>query len=136
MATTGKFNGTALLVYIDGVAIGDATTHTLNVSAAMIDATTKSSAGWKDVLPGLKEWSIDCDGFVAWDATEGVEDSFADLAARTRVTLKFSTEVTGDARFTGTAYITSCNVTAAVEDVVSYTMSFDGDGALTLETVT
>lgn len=136
MATTGKFNGTSLLVYVDGTAVAHATSHTLNVSADMIDATTKSSAGWKDILPGLREWSIDAEGLVAWDATEGVEEAFADITGRTQVVVKFSTEVTGDARFTGSAYVSQCNISAPLEDVVSYSISFAGDGALTLETVT
>lgn len=136
MATTGKFNGTDILVYVDGVAIAHATSHTLNVNMEMIDATTKSSGGWKDVLPGLRDWSIDCEGMIAWDATEGFSEAFADLSARTQVTLKFSTEVTGDDRYTGTAYITSLSASAPLEDVVTYSLSFAGDGALTKETVT
>jgi len=136
MATAGKFNGTSLLVYVDDVAIGHATSHTVNVNAEMIDVTTKSSSGWKDVLPGLRDWSIDCDGFVAYDATEGISEAFADLTGRTQVTLKFSTEVTGDARWTGDAYVSSIQQTAAVEDAVTYSISFAGDGSLTEETVT
>ena len=136
MATSGSFNGTQMLLYIDGVAVGAATSHTLNVNAEMIDATTKSSAGWKDVLPGLRDWSMDTENLVQFDATEGIDESFADLGARTQVVLKFSTEVTGDSRWTGSAYVTSISINAPMEDVVSYSMSFAGDGALTLETVT
>lgn len=136
MATTGKFNGTDILVYVDGVAVAHATSHTLNVNAEMIDATTKSSAGWKDILPGLRDWSIDAEGLVAYDATEGVEELYADITGRTQVTVKFTTEVTGDARWTGSAYVSSMSLSAPMEDVVSYSISFAGDGALTLETVT
>ena len=136
MATTGKLNGTALLVYVDGVAVAHATSHTLNVNAEMIDATTKSSAGWKDVLPGLRDWSIDCEGLVAWDATEGVSEAFADITARTQVTVKFAMEVTGDKRYTGSAYVSTFNMSAPLEDVITYSLSFAGDGALTEETVT
>ena len=136
MATTGKFNGTNLLLYVDGTAIAHATSHTLNVNAEMIDATTKSSAGWKDILPGLRDWSIDCEGMVAYDATEGWSESFADLGNRTQVTLRFSTEVSGDTYWTGTAYVTSMSQSAPLEDVVTYSMSFAGDGELTEVTLT
>jgi len=136
MATTGKFNGTDILVYVDDVAVAHATSHTLNINAEMIDATTKSSSGWKDVLPGLRDWSVDGEGFVAFDATEGVEESITDLTNRTQVTLKFSTEVTGDSRWTGSAYVSSISINAPLEDVVSYSLSFTGDGALTQETIT
>ena len=136
MATTGKFNGTDLLVYVDGVAVAHATSHTLNINVDMIDATTKSSAGWKDILPGLKDWSIDFEGLVAYDAAEGFSELFADIGSRTQVTVKFSTEETGDDRYTGTAYVASLSASAPLEDVVSYSGSFAGDGVLTEETVT
>ena len=136
MPSAGKLNGTNLLVYVNGVAVAHATSHTLNVNAEMIDATTKSSAGWKDVLPGLKDWSIDCEGIVAWDATEGVSQAFADITGRTQVTVKFSMEVTGDKRYTGLAYVSTLSMSAPLEDVITYSLSFAGDGAITEETVT
>ena len=136
MATTGKFNGTDILVYVDGVAVAHATSHSLNVNADMIDATTKSSAGWKDILPGLRDWSIDCEGMVAYDAAEGFSEAFADINSRTQVVVKFSTEETGDKRYTGNAYVSSLSSSAPLEDVVTYSLSFTGDGALSEETVT
>lgn len=136
MATTGKFNGTDILVYVDGVAVAHATSHSLNVNADMIDATTKSSAGWKDILPGLRDWSIDCEGLVAYDAAEGFSEAFADINSRTQVVVKFSTEETGDKRYTGNAYVSSLSASAPLEDVVTYSLSFTGDGALSEETVT
>ena len=136
MPSAGKLNGTNLLVYVNGVAVAHATSHTLNVNAEMIDATTKSSAGWKDVLPGLKDWSIDAEGIVAWDATEGVSQAFADITGRTQVTVKFSMEVTGDKRYTGLAYVSTLSMSAPLEDVITYSLSFAGDGAITEETVT
>ena len=136
MATTGKFNGTDILVYVDGVAVAHATSHSLNINADMIDATTKSSAGWKDILPGLRDWSIDCEGLVAYDAAEGFSEAFADINSRTQVVVKFSTEETGDKRYTGNAYVSSLSSSAPLEDVVTYSLSFTGDGALSEETVT
>lgn len=136
MATTGKFNGTDILVYVDGVAVAHATSHTLNINAEMIDATTKGSGGWKDILPGLRDWSIDFEGLVAYDAAEGFDEAFDDVGNRTQVTVKFSTEETGDTRYTGTAYVSSLSQSAPLEDVVSMSGTFSGDGELEKETVT
>ena len=136
MATSGKFNGTNILVYNNGVAVAHATSHTLNFNAEMIDATTKSSAGWKDHLPGLRDWSIDCEALVAFDASEGIEELFTDYTGRTQLTVKFSTEVTGDTRWTGSAYISTGSINAPLEDVTSFSVTFTGSGALTAETIT
>ena len=121
---------------MDGVAIGLCTSHSLNVNADMIDATTKSSGGWKDVLPGLKDWSIDFDGLIDWSETENFSQAFADLSGGTKVTLKFSTEVTGDKRYTGDAYISSLSASAPMEDVVTFSGTFTGTSTLSEETVT
>ena len=131
-----KFNGTTLLVYVDNVAIGLCTSHSLNVNADMIDATTKSSGGWKDVLPGLKDWSIDFDGLIDWSETENFSQAFADLSGGTKVTLKFSTEVNGAKRYTGDAYISSLSASAPMEDVVTFSGTFTGTSTLSEETVT
>jgi predicted secreted protein len=136
MATTGPFDGKELLVYSDGVAIASAKSHTLNFNSATIDVTTKDSNGWKDILPGNKDWSIDCEALVAFDDTEGAEELFTDFSAGTKVVLKFSTEETGDSRWTGSAYIETGSISAPEGDAVSYSCTFVGDGALTMETIT
>ena len=43
--------------------IGGQTGATLNRSAETIDVTDKTNEGYKEYMAGLKEWSIDCDGF-------------------------------------------------------------------------
>ena len=101
------------------------------------DTTSKDSGGWKTILPGLKEWSIDIDALIAYDpANKKQSDIFTLLSAGTQVTLKFSTEVSGDDRFTGSAYATGAPIQAGVEDNASYSASFEGDGTLTKQAVT
>ena len=45
-----KLNGTNLLVYVGSNAIGGTRSFTLNLSQDTPDATTKDSAGWKEVI--------------------------------------------------------------------------------------
>lgn len=136
MASTGVLNGTDILVYCGGTAIGHATSHSLNLTLDERDTTTKSSSGWKEILPALRSWTIDASGFVAYDDTYTFEELFALYSGRTSVVLKFSTEVTGDNRYTGTAYLSSLNKEAPLEDNVTYSVSFTGTSTLTEEAVT
>lgn len=130
------FNGTKLGVYSGGTLIAGATNHSLSISAASIDVTTKDSLGWKEIISGLREWSISADAVVAYDATLGVEALFDALANRSKLTLKFSTEISGDERWSGSAYVTSIEKTAGLEEAVTFSVTFEGTGAITRSTVT
>ena len=48
MATTGKLNGTLMLLYVDGTAISSTTSHSLSYEMATRDATTKDSQGYEE----------------------------------------------------------------------------------------
>lgn len=132
MATTGPINGTAMKLYCAGVALAYSNSFDLNVNMGEIDVTTKDSAGWKDVLPGLRDWSVSADGVVALDSSTNAEYISGLVTNRTQVNLKMSTMVSGDGYWHGQAYVTNLTITAPMEDKVTFSCSFVGDGALTL----
>lgn len=135
MATTGKFNGTLLNVYLDNVIIGCATSSELSVNVDLADATCKDDGGWADHIHGLRDWSVSTDGLVAFNGTNNIGDLYTLLSGRTSVTLKFTTNVTGDLVFSGTASVASISVSAEMEAAVTYSVEFTGKGALTKGTV-
>ena len=131
MATTGILNGTALLLYVGGTAVAHCTSHTLSVSMSTRDATTKDSAGWSAALEGLRSWEASGEGLVAFDAAYGYSDLFALITSRAAVTIKLSTEETGDKYLSGSARLTSLEESAGTEESVTFSFSFEGTGALT-----
>jgi predicted secreted protein len=135
MATTGKFNGTLLNVYIDNVIIGCATSSELSVNVDLADATCKDDGGWADHIHGLRDWSVSTDGLVAYDGTNNIGDLYTLLSGRTSVTLKFTTNVSGDLVFSGEASVASISVSAEMEAAVTYSVEFTGKGPLTKATV-
>jgi len=135
MATTGIVNGNDLVVYIGSDVIAHSTSHSLSISHDARDATTKDSGGWTDRLEGLRSWEASGEGLVAFDGTYDTTDLFALITNRTKVTIKFSTEVTGDTYWTGSAYLTSLDMDSPTEDSVSMSFTFSGTGALTSATV-
>lgn len=134
--TTGIVNGTDLLLYVGGTAVAHSKSHTLSVSHEPRDATTKDSNGWDESLEGMRSWSIDGEALQAFDANYGHSDLLALITTRTKVTVKFSTEVTGDSYWTGEAWLTACELEAGTEESASYSFSFKGTGALSENTVT
>ncbi|MGR3220737.1 MAG: phage tail tube protein [Candidatus Anammoxibacter sp.] len=135
-ASIGILNGTTLLLYVDGVAIGGTTSHSMSESVAMRDATTKDSGGKEEVLPGTYSASISFDGFVAYDATYGWTDLHDLIVAKTKVALKFSTENADDDRYKGDAYLESLDKEASTEENVGFSGSFKITGGISKETIT
>jgi len=136
MATTGTFNGKLIGVYVDGTLIACATSGTLSVEADTIDATCKDSDAWGDTLLGQRSWSMAVEALVKFDGAEGVEESIDYILNDTTVTLKFSTEVTGDVYWQGDAKASSVEVNAGNNEVASWSVTFEGKGAIVKRTVT
>ncbi len=136
MATTGKVNGTLLRVYVGGTAVSNTTSASIEFSMSGRDTTTKDSAGWKEIMEGLREWSISGDYLFAEDASYAYSDLFALMSGRTSVTLVFSSDVSGDLKYTGTAYLTSLSKEAPMEETASGSYTFEGTGALIESTIT
>jgi predicted secreted protein len=136
MATTGKINTTLLAVYVGGTKINHAQGGSLNIDHSPRDVTTKDSAGWQEVLEGLRSWSVSANGLLAFDATYGTDDLDDIITGRTTVTVRFSTEVTGDTYYEGTAYISNlaCD-SPGQEETATWSCEFAGTGALTVGAV-
>lgn len=130
-----KLNGTDLLVYVGADAILGTTNHSLSLNMETADATTKDSGGWREIIPTVREWSIDFDGLVDFTASYGLTDLMNLIINRTQSTVKFSTESTGDTYWEGLAYLVNVDQDWAMEDVAAFTGSFEGDGTLTQATV-
>jgi predicted secreted protein len=84
----------------------------------------------------LRDWSVSTDGLVSYDGTNNIGDLYTLLSGRTSVSLKFTTNVTGDLVFSGTASVASISVSAEMEAAVTYSVEFTGKGPLTKATVT
>tara|TARA_R110000765_G_C18447637_1_gene547948 strand:- start:64 stop:498 length:435 start_codon:yes stop_codon:yes gene_type:complete len=135
-------NGTDIKVYDSstGILVAYAQNGSMNLNLSLREITNKESAGWKESLEGLRDFSIDLDGAYAWtDAASTVLTNGADdlalsniITNRTALTVKFgtTTTTTGDTYYSGSVFLTSFSISAGTEETATYTMSFEGTGAL------
>jgi len=135
-------NGTEIKVYSTGTTnlVAFAQNCTLNVNHSPREITNKESGGYKEILEGLRDFSIDIDGAYAWTnaggtaLTDGVDDVLETnvLNARQAVTFIFGdTASTSDISYSGSGFITSVSLTGGYEDTATYSMSIEGTGVLT-----
>jgi TP901-1 family phage major tail protein len=131
MPSTGILNGTLAKIQVGGVVVAHLTSNSLQIDHSVRDASTKDSAGWKDSLEGQKAFSGSGEGYFAEDASYGFEDLWDALIARNQVTVTWTTDVTGDMEYSGSCYITSLSRTDGLEESSTFSVSFDGTGAIT-----
>lgn len=129
------FNGTELGVYIDSTLIAAATDCSLSLNMETIDITTKDSAGYRELIGGLKSGSISCSGLIDYlDASnKDITDLWTAWENRTSLTLKFSkaNEETGELSFSASGFITSLEQSGGTEDTATYSVTFELTGAIT-----
>tara|TARA_R110001632_G_scaffold209525_1_gene334282 strand:+ start:410 stop:817 length:408 start_codon:yes stop_codon:yes gene_type:complete len=134
MATTGVFNGTDLILKIEGTAVGHTTSCSMSISMDTPEATTKDSAGFSEYIGGVKGGEISFEGLVAYDDTSNVIEMNDYLLARTKLTCIFGTTEAGDAIYTAEAFLSSVEMSAEKESAVTYSGSLTITGAIVKST--
>ncbi len=135
MATTGRFNGTDLIVLVGGNPIGHSTSCTLDLQHNLSDSSSKDSAGFAEFISSMRSATISFDGLVDYsdDGTtkEGVDSLIADgIISRQEFTLVFGTAETGDTVYTMQGFLANISVNAPKDEVVTYSGSFTSTGAI------
>lgn len=103
---------------------------TINRSADSIEITSKDTVGgWKSKIAGMKEWSIDNDGLYVPDDESHTVLSKA-FENGEPVCLKVINSKEKKGMFGGLAVITDYPIEAPYDDAVTYSISFEGMGAL------
>jgi predicted secreted protein len=142
MATQdGQLNGTNLEVYAGGTLIAYSTSCTININHSTRSTSSKESGGWEENMEGMRNWDVSCDALYAWLTPGGtaiagltLSELFSSYIGPTRasfdLTFGVTTTVAGDTKYTGTAWMTSASLSAPLEDTSTYSVSFQGSGAL------
>ncbi len=135
-------NGTDIKVYSSGTTnlVAFAQNCTLTINQSIREITNKESAGFKESLEGLRDFTIDIDGAYAYtDASGSTMANGADdiiltnLLGASRPTVDFifgDTQATLDVSYSGKGFITSVSLTGGTEDTATYSLTIEGTGAL------
>lgn len=103
---------------------------TINRSADSIEVTSKDTeGGWKSKIAGMKEWSVDNDGY--WvpsnESHQVIGKAFQNSDP---VCIKIVNGKTKKSMFGGLAYVTDYSIEAPYDDGMTYSLSLEGNGAL------
>ena len=144
--TTGIINSSSIRVFLgttddSEVVVDHVTECSISMSTDMRDITTKTSGGWRELLPGLKSASMSLSGLFAEDATNGFNQLVDHQIAGAKLYVVFTnvgsnaTANAGDEQFDVAGYITSLEQTAGVEDNVGFSMTIEVTGTVVREVI-
>jgi predicted secreted protein len=115
-------------------AIGEVNDMTLSIKTDDMEATSFDSVGWKEFIPGLKEWEADTEALYLYTNT-GQDNLYNALVAGSVLKLRLLPKTgTGNKGYQGDAFITEWEFNNKVDDVVSLSASFRGTSSLTTYT--
>lgn len=136
--TTGVTNGHYLRFFDNGVSLGYATECTISINAEMRSLSHKDTAGdnggWSQKAPGEKSATGSTSGLYAEDDNAAAA-LFQKLADGTELSITFTTDVAGDKIWTGTAFLTSLEISAPNNENVTYSASWEFNGEVIMGTV-
>jgi len=130
-----KFDGTNIKISVDGNYVARATSASMNYTNNLIETTDKDSGGDAEFIAGKREWDMSFDGLSDYAATFGVEGFWDAISAGTALTVYFSTDTSGDLKWSGTMYADSMTMDGPLHDVASWSGTMKGTGAVTKATV-
>ena len=136
MAKTGFCNGSDMLLYVGGKAVGSCTSHTTSFSSETKERAVKPIASanmasglWKKKgVIGLS-YSISAEGLVFYDETEyGFKELFAAWKEGKSVEVKCMERESEEPYLAGMCVIASLERTDPAQDDSTYSISLENDG--------
>ena len=144
--TTGIINASSIRVFLgttddSEVVVDHVTECSISLSTDIRDITTKTSGGWREILPALKSASLSLSGLFAEDATTNFNQLVDHQIAGNLLYVVFtntgagSSANAGDEQFDVSGYITSLEQTAGTEDNVTFSMTLEITGTVVREVI-
>jgi len=144
--STGIINASSIRVFLgttddSEVVVDHVTECSISMSTDMRDITTKTSGGWREILPGMKSASLSLSGLFAEDATTNYNQLVDHQIAGNKLYVVFTntgagaTANAGDEQFDVAGYITSLEQTAGTEDNVTFSMTIEITGTVVREVI-
>lgn len=124
--------GSEGLVKIGANTIAEVKSYSIEESADTVETTSMGDVA-RTYLPSLTTFSgtIECH----WDETDTTGQGAMTIGAQVLLNLYPEGSDSGDSYYSGNVIITGVSRSAAMDDIVAATYSFQGTGALTLTTV-
>lgn len=128
-----KFEGTLYAVFVGADKILCLTDCSLNLDKSLIPTTNKDDGSWETHLPGKgkKKWSVPVSGILDSAGTGMTAEEILDnmIADTDDAAIEYTPD-SGTSGYTGNATFSNISITAPDGDVVKFSATLTGNGAL------
>lgn len=121
--------GLDLMIYVGDTAIGGQRGASIEMTSETLDVSTKTTGDWTAKINGAKSWTSSCEGICFFNDT-GYKAAVNAFLNNQNVTVRLS-DSSKSMGYTGQAIITTLSLDAPYDDALTYSMDFEGVGALT-----
>ncbi len=129
--TTGYADGSDFGVYVGGTLISVGLDNQLQLTKNMINVSNKDSGKSAEYRPGRGDGTVSGSCIFKYDAGYGWSDLLALYNAGTKVTIRYSNDVTGDEEMSFDAYISELSRQDPDDDNSSIDYTFQKTGDIT-----
>jgi hypothetical protein len=130
--------GKDLRITLAGGSIYHATECSFSTSRNFDEVATKDTDG-TITTPDNLTWNLSTSALVANKPDPGtqkdIKDIFTEYLAKNEVAVEFATTTNGDITISGNAFIENVEITAATEGRATFSVTFRGNGNLTVSEV-
>ena len=120
--------------------VGSMQTKQLSRTRQTIETSSDDNPNWSEKITGQRSWGISGEALYVYD-NEGQQAIEAAYESDDPVLFRFTqidqqgTPVVGSNQFTGQGLVTDASLQASTNEVVKYSLSIEGTGALTRSSV-
>jgi len=129
MATHTGNEGT---IKVGANAVAEVRSYSIEETGDTVEDTAMGDT-YRSHKPSLKSWTASADVYVDQSDTNG--QGALTVGAEVTLNVYYEGETTGDAYLTGSAIVTSNNLSASFDGMLEGSISFQGNGVLTHTTV-
>jgi predicted secreted protein len=121
-------NGTTFNLFYNGNAVGHSNSSTFSINIDLPDATTKSSAGFQEVIAGVRSGTISVSGLVDPSDVFGFNELAEMILLQSEVGWVFEQSAFEGLQLTGNGYVKSVEQTGDLENPVAYDIEIQLSG--------
>ena len=124
-----KFNATDIRIEVDGNTIAHETEASIEFSRDMIDVTSKDSSANREIIPGLRSFSMTFSALVDYAKTFGIDGVLDSWLNGTLVTIKYRSTTAGNSEYTGSGFFSTLSAEGPLEDAHTFSGTIEGTAA-------
>lgn len=129
--STGYVNGSDFGIYVGDTLITVGLDNSMPLTKNMIEVSNKDSAKDAEYIPGRHDGTVQGSCRVKYNAGYGFQDLFAIYNNDTKVTIRYSNDITGDDEYSFSAYLVDLERQDPDDDSSTINYTFQKTGAIT-----